>query len=684
MKKLLTLTLALALLLTGCGVPSAPAETPEATTVSTVVRTEVVYPLPAPAELVGLARVGDTLIVAGDDGGAPVLGMADWSLDGAPALGETRLLDAGEAAICGVAAGEDGFFVLTAALTVCEYAADGAFLREITLQDFPAERAEGLAVFDGGFVVYAGNYYALTDRDGALISHGAMPDGCLVESVSPTAAGPVLAWQDIPAAAGHFVRLPDGAELEAAGADPLGVGLGSWTVAQGLDGEYLANDGADFFELRFGESCEPVFHWTEAQIAPGNCTYLCRLGETAYAYTVAGSDGLRLAHLAERVQGGRSTVRVALLGTGGLQSRFEQLNAADGEYYYDCELYKATDLPRLRAELSGANSPDLVVFTHQLFSDETDDLVLDTSSKYFEDLYPYLDADAELGRESFLPGLLPALERHGELHELWSKVEINTVAMRASDAAGRRRWSAAELGTLFAARDYEFALAPDGVAMTRENLLHFLAVLSAEAFTDRAAASCRFDDGDFAALLEWAGAFGNDGMPTELPAASEVMLVPQLLQNARVVQSQFTRYGEPLVYVGYPVGEGGGHYYLSYGACYAIPAHSANKSGAWEAVRSALTLSAQLAGLEDVYAPFPVLYDAFERQTARWLDETQTAALDALLRDTTAAQSYADAPLYDIIYAGGQSYLSGDKTAEEAAALIQSRASVYMAEKYGK
>lgn len=94
MKKLLTLTLTLALLLTACGVPSAPAETPEATAASTVVRTEVVYPLPAPAELVGLARVGDTLIVAGDDGGAPVLGMADWSLDGAPALGETRLLDA--------------------------------------------------------------------------------------------------------------------------------------------------------------------------------------------------------------------------------------------------------------------------------------------------------------------------------------------------------------------------------------------------------------------------------------------------------------------------------------------------------------------------------------------------------------------------------------------------------------
>ncbi len=175
MKNLLTLTLAL--LLTACGVPSAPAETPEAATVSTVVRTEVVYPLPAPAELVGVVRVGDALVIAGDDGGAPVLGMAAWSLDGAPALGETRLLDAGEAAICGVAAGEDCFYVLTGEepasrlnasreivrnedyqgrYCVLKYAADGALLGQMTLRDWRAGEMLGIAAGpDGELLLYA-------------------------------------------------------------------------------------------------------------------------------------------------------------------------------------------------------------------------------------------------------------------------------------------------------------------------------------------------------------------------------------------------------------------------------------------------------------------------------------------------------------------------------------------------
>lgn len=189
MKKLLTLTLTLALLLTACAPQTAPAETPEAATVSTVVRTEVVYPLPAPAELVGLARVGDALVVAGDDGGAPVLGVADWSLDGAPALGETRLLDAGTAAICGVAAGEDCFYVLPGEepasrlnasreivrnedyqgrYCVLKYAADGALLGQMTLRDWRAGEMLGIGAGpDGELLLYACQTAALLRwRDG--------------------------------------------------------------------------------------------------------------------------------------------------------------------------------------------------------------------------------------------------------------------------------------------------------------------------------------------------------------------------------------------------------------------------------------------------------------------------------------------------------------------------------------
>lgn len=182
MKKLLTLTLTLALL-TACAPQAAPAETPEATA-STVVRTETVYPLPAPAELVGVACVGDTLLLGGESGGAPVLGLAAWSL-GAEGLtlGETRLLTlptpeaADEARLWGVAAGEDCFYVLTGEeptsrlnasreivrnedyqgrYCVLKYAADGALLGQMTLRDWRAGEMLGIAAGpDGELLLYA-------------------------------------------------------------------------------------------------------------------------------------------------------------------------------------------------------------------------------------------------------------------------------------------------------------------------------------------------------------------------------------------------------------------------------------------------------------------------------------------------------------------------------------------------
>jgi len=42
-----------------------------------------------------------------------------------------------------------------------------------------------------------------------------------------------------------------------------------------------------------------------------------------------------------------------------------------------------------------------------------------------------------------------------------------------------------------------------------------------------------------------------------------------------------------------------------------------------------------------------------------------------------------DQKLYDIVMQEAQAFYSGDKTAEQAAKLIQSKASIYMSEQFG-
>ena len=88
-------------------------------------------------------------------------------------------------------------------------------------------------------------------------------------------------------------------------------------------------------------------------------------------------------------------------------------------------------LARLLRDISTGEGIDLIV---------SDGYSIDTAVG-FTDLYPFLDADPELSRESFVPGL-PGIERNGRLSEIWSGFSICTFV---SDGALRDKPGALRL-----------------------------------------------------------------------------------------------------------------------------------------------------------------------------------------------------------------------------------------------
>ncbi len=734
MKKLLTLTLALALLLSACGVPSAPAETPEATAASTVVRTEVVYPLPAPAELVGVARVGDTLLLGGESGGAPVLGMAEWSL-GAEGLtlGETRLLTlpapeaADEARLWGVAAGEDCFYVLTGEepasrlnasreivrnedyqgrYCVLKYAADGALLGQMTLRDWSAGEMLGIAAGpDGELLLYACQTAALLHwRDGeaedaqyldaALAALGA-DAGFLSAARAGDCWCAAVQWVDGRLHTGLFT-LAVGAfsplELEpiADGFDVSTVLSASWSPSQGLAGEYLVNDGEGFYAVDPATGAgERLLLWNADGAAIGSdCGGVCRLGERAAVYTLAGDAGLHVLYEADAAAA--RTVRVAVFDDSSRFREYEARCAAlSGDWVYRCEFYDFSQRELLLTKLaSGADAPDLLLFPNpqNIGLRDMEGYYIPTDSALFDDLLPYLDADPALSRESFLPGLLDAVAVNGRLTQLWSSVCVQTILAREADVP------AAGLGAadcLRAVAESERYQAVFEYPIGRELLLALTSAVAVSEYADRETASARFDDGGFAALLDWIAAAGSDApygqdVYPSLPWHLEDSLLKCLtLRDVGGAAAYRERFGEPYAFVGYPVGAQSESYYVSAGECMAIPAAGRCKDGAWAYISGSLSLAEQLRAAEEGTAEgLPVNAEALSRLSAALAPE-DAEKLNALLAGIRTALNYADEPLRQIILTGAQSYLSGDKTAEESAALVQSRASVYMAEKYG-
>lgn len=64
------------------------------------------------------------------------------------------------------------------------------------------------------------------------------------------------------------------------------------------------------------------------------------------------------------------------------------------------------------------------------------------------------------------------------------------------------------------------------------------------------------------------------------------------------------------------------------------------------------------------------------------LDESKKERAIQIIQSIDCVNEY-DSNLFDIIWQEVNAYLGGSKTAEQAAATIQSRASIYMAEQYG-
>ena len=147
------------------------------------------------------------------------------------------------------------------------------------------------------------------------------------------------------------------------------------------------------------------------------------------------------------------------------------------------------------------------------------------------------------------------------------------------------------------------------------------------------------------------------------------------------------------MYIGYPNGGGGIHYYAldndyENSMTMAIPSNSRNKEGAWAFIRWTLSRSEQLKlankSSNGVPTPsMPVIFPVLREVTDLNTGERDTAQFYDLLERTKYAELSGDSTLRELIISSSQAYLAGEKSLEETVDIIQSRVGTYMAEQYG-
>lgn len=316
------------------------------------------------------------------------------------------------------------------------------------------------------------------------------------------------------------------------------------------------------------------------------------------------------------------------------------------------------------------------------------------------DLLPYIDADDSLSREDFIPGLLESLSRNGGLYEYTDKVTMLTMIARPEQAG--EEWTVESALKLMEQNPQ--LQTPAG----RDKLITLFSLAATAEFMDWGEMRCDFESPAFLQWLAFLKALdsrsGADGEAPWLFSIDYDFAMGAGIASRMKLDGDYRP-------VGFPGAEGTGSYFTRLGIAktqggvgrydydesmftvggstsLGILASGEDRDGAWRFVR------AFILGEEEpeLSRGIPVLKESFERAVQAELDkkqedvgyapfnESDAQALRELVLGTEK-MTCSDKNILDAMRTVLSGYLDGLNSAEGAARQLQSRLSLYMAER---
>ena len=328
-----------------------------------------------------------------------------------------------------------------------------------------------------------------------------------------------------------------------------------------------------------------------------------------------------------------------------------------------------------------------------------------TRKGYLEDLYPYMDADPQMGRDAFYEPLLRAMEYRGGLYELPGWFYVNTCIARKSTVGGAENWNFETLNRLREKSGCQMLFLNNWNHDRMFELL-LLTHLYSSKLIDWETGVCSFDSPLYIALLKAAAEFPPQEDPDYWQYGADLQAAPEL-PSALLQETWSTdcwvpplncweSYGtEDYVFLGYPEL---GTVFDAAGSL-AISAYSLHKPECWDFIK--FYVNGCLDGHEESFnvlsrnmeANYDRMIERASTKDAYWPDDVpwenlleKFAGIEPLMRefmqqvDDCTAVLRQDRSIDKIVQTEAARYFAGETSAEQCAANIQSRARIYLAE----
>lgn len=385
-----------------------------------------------------------------------------------------------------------------------------------------------------------------------------------------------------------------------------------------------------------------------------------------------------------------------------------RISIQDYNSLYSSDTDYQAGINRLNTDIVSGKVPDILLLDASMPVESY------VSKGLFEDLKPYIEQDPELDINNYMPNILEAYSVDGRLYRLVPAYMINTLLAKTSEVGAERGWTVQDVNDLMSTK-------PEGTLFLsytdRGSILRNCMAMAGNQFIDWETGKCSFDSEGFIEMLEFFKQFPeqvDDAVYTDEYWEN----YGSMWREGRAVAMMYTisnfrdfnytskgTFGEPVTMIGFPSANEDGSAIIPV-IQLAMSAKSSNKEGVWQFIRYYLTdeyqdaltygfplsiksLNAmgEKAAKKSTYTDEngnEVEYDDFfylngVEMIIDPMTKEEVEALKEVLYSFTQLYNY-DENLIQIIEEETAAFFNGQKSAGDVAAIIQSRAQIYVNE----
>ena len=386
-----------------------------------------------------------------------------------------------------------------------------------------------------------------------------------------------------------------------------------------------------------------------------------------------------------------------------------RLNILDYSVYDTMNDY-TQGLTRLNTDIISGKVPDVMLLNTQMPFESY------VSKGIFADLNSFLEKDEEIKKEDLLSNILSALSSEDGLYKIAPSFTVTTFVGKTADVGPKPGWTMEQALEVLKSKPEGTQLLSE---MTGSNFLYYANWICGEQYVNWNTGKCYFDSEGFIQVLEFAKT-----LPKEIDYSTvtdeesywqemelqyrngKTLLNVQYLSSFR--DYNYTKqavFGEDITLVGFPTDQGMGAG-INFNTPMAISALSKHQDIAWDFVKTFLSAEYQ----DSLEYDFPIRLDSLKKLEEKawekpyYLDEqgnkqeyddyfylngVEIPVEPMTPQDTAKVMEYLQSvdsqcvyneTLNNIIMEETAGFFEGQKTAQEVAKIIQSRAKIYVSE----